>query len=325
MKTSIMTPTVPPSRVKIYLAFAAIYLIWGSTFLGIRFTIETMPPLFMSGTRFLLAGLILYAFARLQKIPTPSLKQAKTSAIIGFFLVLVGNGGVAWAEQAVPSSMAALLIATVPLWITLLGYLFFGKSKPGTKTILGLFLGLVGVLTLIGPDNLLGHGKMDVWSMLVIIISTVSWAFGSLYAARGKNVAAPVMSTAIQMITGGLLQLVFGIFLGEYNELNFAAFSSKSILAFAYLVVFGSLIGFSSYSWLIRVAPPSRVATYAYVNPLVAVLLGWLFANEAVTFQMLLAALFILPAVILILQANAQKEQVVPIPTPQIAGAEKGK
>ncbi|WP_146153476.1 EamA family transporter [Adhaeribacter arboris] len=318
-----MAVTVPPSRLKIYLAFAAIYLIWGSTFLGIRFTIETMPPLLMSGARFLLAGLILYTFARLQSVPNPSLKQSKTSAIIGIFLVVFGNGGVAWAEQAVPSSMAALLIATVPLWITLLGYLFFGKPKPGIKTVLGLILGLVGVLTLIGPDNLMGQGKIDVFSMLVIIISTVSWAFGSLYAARGKNVAAPLMSTAIQMITGGLLQLVIGAFLGEYNALNFAAFSGKSILAFCYLVVFGSLIGFSSYSWLIRVAPPSRVATYAYVNPLVAVLLGWLFANEAVTFQMLLAALFILPAVILILQANAKKEQTTLTAPPQVAVAGK--
>lgn len=319
-----MAPTVPPSRLKIYLAFAAIYLIWGSTFLGIRFTIETMPPLFMSGTRFLLAGLILYAIARFQGLPNPKPKQLRTSAIIGVFLVLVGNGGVAWAEQAVPSSMAALLIATVPLWITLLGYLFFGKSKPNVKTVVGLILGLVGVLTLIGPDNLMGQGNMDVFSMIIIIVSTVSWAFGSLYAARGKHAAAPMMSTAIQMITGGLLQLAVGAFLGEYTELNLAAFSTKSILAFCYLVVFGSLIGFSSYSWLIRVAPPSRVATYAYVNPLVAVLLGWLFANEAVTLQMLLAGLLILPAVILILQANAKKEQVAPA-DPQATVLAKGR
>ena len=298
-----------PSRLKIYLAFAAIYLIWGSTFLGIRFTIETMPPLFMSGTRFLLAGLILYLFARLQGNPNPEPKQFKTSAIIGVFLVLIGNGGVAWAEQAVPSSMAALLIATVPLWITLLGYLFFGKPKPGVKTMVGLFLGLAGVLVLIGPDNLMGQGDMDVFSTLVIVAGTVSWAFGSLYAARGKNVAAPIMSSAIQMITGGALQIIVGFIIGEYTDLNFAAFSTKSILAFCYLVVFGSLIGFSSYSWLIRVAPPSRVATYAFVNPLVAVLLGWFFANEAITSQMLLAGLLILPSVILILQANAKKEQ----------------
>ncbi|RDC64071.1 EamA family transporter [Adhaeribacter pallidiroseus] len=306
---------------KIYLAFAAIYLIWGSTFLGIRFTIETMPPLFMSGFRFLLAGLILFLYARLQGVARPTARQFKSSAIIGVLLVLIGNGGVAWAEQAVPSSMAALLIATVPLWITLLGYLFFGKPKPDIRTVLGLILGLAGVLVLIGPDNLLGQGNMDVLSMLIIVVGTVSWAFGSLYAARGKNVAAPIMSSAVQMLTGGVLQVIVGFLIGEYTDLNFAAFSTKSILAFCYLVVFGSLIGFSSYSWLIRVAPPSRVATYAFVNPLVAVLLGWFFANEPVTMQMLFAGLLILPAVILILQANAKKERVTSgsvIPTPAL-------
>lgn len=300
---------MPPSRLKMFLAFAAIYIIWGSTFLGIRFTIETMPPLFMSGTRFLLAGLILYVFARMRGVQNPTPVQLKTSAVIGVFLVLIGNGGVAWAEQEVPSSMAALLIATVPLWITLVGYLFFQKPRPGLKTIIGLLLGLAGVLTLIGPENLQGHGKLDMVSLLVIIFSTVSWAFGSLYAAGSKNAAAPIMSTAFQMITGGVLQLVLGALLGEFSELDVAAFSAKSIMAFGYLVVFGSLIGFSSYSWLIRVAPPSRVATYAYVNPLVAVLLGWLFGGEAVTIQMLLAGLFILPAVLLILQANATTEK----------------
>ena len=307
MNTTVPGP--PPSRTKILLAFAAIYIIWGSTFLGIRFTIETMPPLYMSGTRFLLAGLILYLFARLQGIQNPTRLQFKTSAIIGVFLVLLGNGGVAWAEQEVPSSMAALLIATVPLWITLLGYLFFQKPKPGIKTIIGLILGLAGVLTLIGPENLQGHGDIDVFSILVIILSTVSWAFGSLYAAGSKSAATPILSSAIQMISGGVLQILLGTLLGEFSELNIAAFSAKSILAFFYLVVFGSIIGFSSYSWLIRVAPPSRVATYAYVNPLVAVLLGWLLGGETVTIQMLLAGLLILPAVILILQANSTKEK----------------
>ncbi|QNF33856.1 EamA family transporter [Adhaeribacter swui] len=321
-----MTSPIPPSRLKIYLAFAAIYLIWGSTFLGIRFTIETMPPFFMSGSRFLLAGLILFLFARLQKVALPTWPQFKTSAIIGILLVLVGNGGVAWAEQTVPSSMAALLIATVPLWITLLGFLFFGKPRPDGKTILGLILGLAGVLVLIGPDNLIGQGNMDAWGMIVIILGTVTWAFGSLYAARGKNAAAPIMSSAMQMITGGMLQILVAFMIGEYTQLNLAAFSTKSILAFWYLVLFGSLIGFSSYSWLIRVAPPSRVATYAFVNPLVAVVLGWFFANEAVTTQMLLAGLLILPAVILILQANAKKEITKiaePLPTPVLQKSQK--
>lgn len=310
MTTTDLAPTTaPPSRLKIYLAFAAIYLIWGSTFLGIRFTIETMPPLFMSGTRFLLAGAILYFVARVQGVPNPTREQFKISGIIGIFLVLYGNGAVAWAEQTVPSSIASLLIATVPLWITVLGSLFFRKPRPDRKTVVGLLLGLVGIVTLIGPQNVLGQGQMDPTGLLLIIFSTVSWAFGSLYAARSKNAAAPLMSTALQMLTGGVLQLMAGGLLGEYTQLNLAAFSTKSILAFGYLVVFGSLIGFSSYSWLIRVAPPSRVATYAYVNPLVAVLLGWLFGGEAVTVQMLLAGLLILPAVVLILQANAAKEE----------------
>lgn len=296
-----------PSRAKIYLAFAAVYLIWGSTYLAIRFTIETMPPLFMSGTRFLLAGLILYLIAKMQGVANPTRAELKTSGVLAVFLVLFGNGAVAWAEQTVPSGIASLLIATVPLWITLLGTLLFHKPRPEIKTVIGLFLGLLGIVTLIGPQNLMGQGKLDVMGLLVIVFSTVSWAFGSLYGARNKNAAAPVMSTAMQMLIGGILQLLTGSLLGEYTQLNPAAFSAKSLWAFGYLIVFGSLIGFSSYSWLIRVAPPHRVATYAYVNPLVAVLLGWLFGGEAVTWQMLLAGLLILPAVVLILQANAGK------------------
>lgn len=293
-----------PPKWQIYLAFAAIYIIWGSTYLGIRFTNETIPPFLMSGARFILAGLILGIFAfSVQKVAFPSWANIKAGGIVGILLIAIGNGGVAYAELKIPSGTTALIIATTPVWFTLIGWLFFRSLRPNGLMISGLTLGLAGIIILIGPGNLVGEG-LDLKGLVIIIFGTMCWALGSWYSSTSKNLAPPLLNSAIQMVIGGFILLTIAFLKGDVQEFHLSEISPKSFLAFGYLIVFGSLIAYSSYSWLIRVAPPGQVSTYAYVNPMVAVVLGWLLGGESLTMQMLLAGALILPGVILILKAK---------------------
>ncbi|MGV3503139.1 MAG: EamA family transporter [Adhaeribacter sp.] len=304
-----LTPVSPP-RWQIYLAFAAVYLIWGSTYLGMKFAIETIPPLFMSAIRFVIAGAFLLAYCRwVKKMAFPTWRQLKVPVITGFLLLLVGNGGMAWAEQTVPSSVAALLVATTPLWFALLGWLFYGDNRPNAKMIGGLILGLAGMVVLIGPGQLSGHA-IDPAGTMVILFGAVCWAIGSLYAAHARDMAASLMSTAVQMLAGGLFLTLMAWLRGDLAAFHVEKVSQTSWLALLYLIVFGSWIGYTSYSWLIRVVPTSQASTYAYVNPLVAVLLGWLLGGESITLQMLVAGAFILPGVLLILRSKTRQAPV---------------
>lgn len=305
---------VPPLKWQIYLAFASVYLIWGSTYLAMKFAIETIPPFLMSGIRFVIAGGLLVAYCLLVlKMPRPGWQQLKTPAITGFLLILMGNGGMAWAEQTVPSSVAALLVATTPLWFAAFGWLFYGDSRPNGKMVGGLLLGLVGTVVLIGPGQLSGH-TLDLAGTAAILVATLCWAFGSLYAAHARSTIPPLLSTALQMLLGGLFLLVLSLLRGDLAGFHVESLSEKSLLALAYLIVFGSWIGFTSYAWLIRAVPPSQASTYAFVNPLVAVLLGWLLGGEAITLQMGIAGAFILPGVILILRSKSRKAPVDQVP-----------
>lgn len=298
--------TTPP-KWQIYLAFAAVYIIWGSTYLGMKFAIETIPPLLMSATRFVIAGAVLLAYCfGVKRMPLPTWRQVKAPVITGFLLIMVGNGGMAWAEQTVPSSVAALLVATTPLWFAAFGWLFYGENRPNRKMVSGLLLGLVGMVVLIGPGQLSGHA-IDLVGAGVIMVGTLCWASGSLYAAHVKDVAAPLVSTGLQMLAGGLFLSVLALLRGDFAAFHVEAVSAKSWMALGYLIVFGSWIGYTCYSWLIRVVPPSQASTYAYVNPLVAVLLGWLLGGESITSQMLVAGAFILPGVILILKSKTHQ------------------
>jgi drug/metabolite transporter (DMT)-like permease len=298
--------TVAPPKWQIYLAFAAVYIIWGSTYLGMKFAIETIPPILMSGIRFVVAGAFLLAYCfGVKKMPWPTWGQVKAPVITGFLLIMVGNGGMAWAEQTVPSSVAALLVATTPLWFALLGWLIYGDNRPNGRMVSGLLLGLVGMVVLIGPGQLSGHA-LDLAGTAVIMVGTLCWAFGSLYVAHVKDAAAALVSTGLQMLVGGLFLMGLASLRGDFAAFHVEAVSGKSLLALGYLIVFGSWIGYTSYSWLIRVVPPSQASTYAYVNPLVAVLLGCLLGGESITYQMLVAGAFILPGVILILKSKSQ-------------------
>jgi drug/metabolite transporter (DMT)-like permease len=291
----------------VLLAFAAIYLIWGSTYLAIRFAIETLPPFLMLFARFFTAGVLMYAFLRWRGVPRPSAREWAGAAVVGGLLLLGGTGAVGWAEQWIPSGLAALIVAIVPVWMVLLDWAGPAKRKPTRAVIAGLVLGLVGVAVLVGPVELSGGGKMQFIGFAVVVFGTLSWATGSVYGSRLPHPSSPWMSAALQMTAGGVLLLGFGTAMGEWARVDPGQISARSLGALAYLVVFGSLIAFVAYVFLLRHVTPARVGSYAYVNPVVAVFLGWALASEPVTPRTIVAAGIILTGVVLIVRHRAAK------------------
>lgn len=283
-------------------ALAAVYLIWGSTYLGIKYAIETLPPFLMAGTRFLIAGTILFIIAGFSKdYEKPQAAHWRTSAIVGALLLLGGNGGVVIAQHYLPSSFAALLIATEPFWIVLIGWLVMKNSRPNFKVILGLIVGFIGVSLLISGRGIsFGSDRGQLLGVGLIMLSTLAWAAGSLYGLRASSPKSALLAAGMQMICGGSLLLIVGLIRGEWATFDPATVSAASWTALAYLIVFGSIIGFTAYSWLLKNVEPSLASTYAYVNPIVAVFLGWAIAGESLTGQMLLGAGIIVGSVILI-------------------------
>jgi len=293
--------TTRPSPVKIVLAFAAVYTLWGSTYLAIRLAIDTLPPFLMTGTRFTLAGLILFTWAVLKgERFIPSLDLWRRALVIGGLLLLGGNGGVVWSERYVATSLAALLVSTEPLWVVILNWAIT-RQRPNWKVLLGILIGLVGVAMLVS-DGLRsnGHSKWNLIAGGVVLAAAFSWAAGSVYSNRRPLQVSTLMAAGMQMLAGGFLLLLLAVVTGDPLRLNLANASWTSIGAFFYLLVFGSLVGFTAYSWLLNNVAPARAATYAYVNPVVAVFLGWLIASEPLTRQMLIAAAVIISSVILI-------------------------
>jgi len=287
-----------PSRplVTIIVAFAAVYLIWGSTYLAIRFAVETLPPYLMTGARFLVAGGLLYAWARWRGARPPQPVHWRSALLVGGLMISGGMGLVGWASQSVPSGLVALVIATSPLWLVSLDGLLPGGARPGRLTILGVALGLAGVAWLVGPD-VFGTGRLPAGAIGALLLAPVLWSIGSL---RSRTAARPddaLLATGLQMLAGGALALVVGVLVGELPRVDLAAVTLRSGLAFGYLVLFGSLIGFTAYVWLLRNVDLAKVSTYAYVNPVVAVFLGWALAGEEVTLRTLLAATLIIGAV----------------------------
>ena len=296
-----MTPS-RPSRLLIVLAFAAVYIIWGSTYIGIRLAIETLPPFLMAGTRFTLAGSILFLWAILKRERVPrSVTPWLRAFIVGGLLLLCGNGGVTWAEKYIPTSLAALLVATEPLWVVLLSWIFSHK-RPNSKVLLGALIGLGGVALLVSDGLSQGYGN-SLFGMLgavAVLLAGFAWAAGSVYSSRQPIQASTSMAAGMQMLAGGSLLLLLALVTGDVKHLNLSHASWTSIAAFFYLLVFGSLIGFTAYSWLLVNVTPSSAATYGYVNPVVAVFLGWLIASEPITPRILLAAAVIVSSVVLI-------------------------
>jgi drug/metabolite transporter (DMT)-like permease len=292
-------------------AFFAVYVFWGSTYLAIKYAIETLPPFLMAGSRFLFAGGILFLWARLSKdYEAPKLEHWRTSFIVGTLLLLGGNGGVVLAQHYIPSSLAALLVATEPLWIVILSWVWLNGGRPNWKVVLGLLLGFAGVWMLISgrASNGIEGGGYGQWiGIVAVIVGALSWATGSIYGLRGASPKSPLLAAGMQMISGSISLLIVGMVRGEWSTFDASAVSSASLIGLAYLVVFGSLVGFTAYSWLLKNARPSMVATYAYVNPVIAVLLGWLIAGEAMTGQMLFGAGVIVGSVVLITSQNSSE------------------
>jgi len=291
---------LPPSAA-IWAAMISVYIIWGSTYLAIRFAIETLPPFLMAGIRFLIAGAILYVVRRIRGDAKPSREEWGSAAIIGILLLVGGNGGVVWAEQWVVSGVTALLVGTAPLWMILIDALHPGGRRPSRWAIGGLVLGFVGIGVLIGPPQTANHGgNVDLVGAVVLILASLSWAIGSLYSRQASLPISPLLGTGMEMLAGGAGLLLLGILTGEIGQLNLVAISTRSLLGWGYLIVFGSWVGLTSYTWLLRTAPTPWVSTYAYVNPIVAVFLGYFLAAEPLTLQTLIAAAIVVGSVALI-------------------------
>lgn len=290
---------------KIWIALITLYIVWGSTYFGIKVAIETIPPFFHAGIRFLFSGLIILAWQKAAKQEMPTRKQWVSTAIIGTLLLLGGNGLVAWAEQFIPSGIAALVIATVPLWLVIMEALRPGGIKPTWQAIVGLLVGFVGIFILAGPAEISGsQNNLDPFGVAALLVATVLWAFGSIYSKTADLPKASMVTTGAEMLMGSIGLFVVSLLTGELNGWDPAGISTRSILGVLYLIFIGSIVGFGSYIWLLQNAPISLVATYAYVNPIVAVILGYLLGNEALESRTWIAAAIIIGAVIFINSRN---------------------
>src|SRR6266699_1891200 len=269
-----------PHRFTVVLGFLAIYLIWGSTYLAIRYAVETIPPLYTAGMRHLAAGSILLLWCRAERL-RPTWAQIRASIVIGVFFFLIGHGSLHWAEQNVPSGLASLLIASEPIWVFLLSAAAAKQWHWNSRLLAGILLGLGGVALLIGK-------------------SALTWSAGVVYSRRSHLSGHPLLLSALSLLAGSVQLLLVGTIAGEYRGFSFASVTLRSWLALGYLVVFGSVVAFTAYNWLMEHYPPTLVATHTYINPIVAVLLGWLLAGEAVTLNVLLSAAMVVSAVMLV-------------------------
>ncbi len=288
------------TRTQIVLAFAAVYIIWGSTYLAIRFALESLPPFLMAGVRFVVAGAILYIAQRVRSGTKPTFEQWRATFIIGGLLIAVGNGAVVWAELRIPSGIAAILVAVLPCWMVLLDWLWQGNERPDWRTTAGLLLGFAGLALLIVPGIRGDAGSLNIGGIAAVMVGSFCWAVGSVYSKRAPLPRPQLLATGMEMLCGGAILVVAGFLHGEASGLQWSAMTTRSLLALAYLTVFGSLIAFSAYVWLLHEVSAAHVSTYAYVNPLVAVLLGWALAGEAFTPTMAAAAAAIIAGVVVI-------------------------
>lgn len=311
------SPQVPaPVTTLVFASFAAVYLVWGSTYLAIRIGVESFPPLILAGLRHFIVGVLLYPVLRRAEGVRPTATHWRTATVTGFLLLFCGNGGVSWAEQTVPSGVTALLVATVSLWLVIVDWLRPGGARPVFKVILGLLLGFAGMVLLVGPAHLGGAERVDPRGAAVLVFASFAWACGSLYSKHGGLPSSPMLGVAMQSLAGGSILLLAGLLSGEFHKLHFAAVSARSWIALAYLIVFGSGIGFSAYIYILHKSTAARVATYAFVNPVVALFLGWLIAGEPITLRTAMAAAVILTAVILVITAPHRTRATATEPAP---------
>lgn len=287
-----------PARTGLLAAFATVYIVWGSTYLAMRVAIETLPPFFMAGCRFLVAGGALFLWLVLRGEPLPGRHLWRSAAISGFLMLVGGNGLVVWSEQTVPSGLAALLVGLTPVWFAAIEWLRPGGNRPEMRTVAGILVGFSGV-ALLSSGHSGSTGAINLWGVLALMLAGISWAAGSLYARYNPAPQSPWMNAALQMISGGTILSGLGGLTGELSRLDWTAVSAQSLSALGYLIVFGSWIGFGAYVWLLKTSKPAHIATYAYVNPVIALFLGRMVLGESLNAQVLWAAAIILAGVII--------------------------
>ena len=300
-------------NIKITLAFAVIYIVWGTTFLAIRFALESIPPFMMAGLRFTVAGVLLFAWVYFRNPVKIKLEHLKLPAITGLLMIFIGHGSLAWAEQFITSGFAALLCSVIPVWMVLISWMQSRANKPDKLTVAGIILGItgVGLLTITGDEFLIsaaaGSG-MIIFSIAPLLLSTILWSYASIKSRKFSKELPLLYSISIQILTGGTALLLLGIFRGEVAELSVSAISFISFASMVYLVLFGTILAYSSYVWLLKASTPSKVGTYAFFNPLIAVFLGWLTIDEPITTVMIIGAAGILVSVLLINKPFANKK-----------------
>jgi len=295
------------TRSQILAAFASIYLIWGSTYLAIRYAVETIPPFVMGGLRFVVSGALLYAWARYRGAPSPTKRNWRNSIIAGGLLLLGGNGAVVWAEQFVSSGLTALLVSILPFWLVIIEWVRPPRRRPHAAVIIGLIVGFAGIVVLVGPGNIGGHGDVRPIGALVLILGSLSWAIGSFFSRDADLPESGLLTTGMEMLGGGTLMLIVGALSGELSHFDVHHVSRASAMGLLYLITFGSLLGFTSYIWLLDKVSPARLGTYAYINPVVAVVLGWAIASERLSVRTVFAAAIVICAVALITTARSSR------------------
>ena len=319
-----MTPAALAKRnnMRILLAFAAVYVLWGSTYLFIKYAIEVIPPFLLGATRFIASGGILYALARWRGAPKPTRIELRLAGITGVLMLGFGNGGVMFAEQTVPSGVVALIVASVPLWVVLIDWLRPGGSRPRTAMLGGIALGLVGMIILIGPKAIIGQGNVDELGSGVLVLGSISWALGTLMTRwSAKRPGSPLVFAALQMLAAAGAMLLGSLVTRDYRAFEWGHVTALTVASFVFLVVAGSIFGYTAYVYLLGHVSAAKAATYAYVNPVIAVLLGWLFANEPLGVRTIVAAGVTLAGVAIITSAQTSKavqtgEHPVPTPSP---------
>lgn len=324
-----------PTKAALITGFVTIYLLWGSTYLGIKIAVETLPPFLMAGARFLVAGVLVAGWVAGTRGFRATGRQWFDNSIVGGLLLLGGNGLVSWSEQKIPSGIATLIVSLGPLFIVLLDWAVHASSRdkrrgnrPTWATFVGVGLGIGGLAVLVGPSLGAGQAQLDPWRVGGLVLACFSWSTGSIYTRYARAPAEPFTAAAIQMLTGSLWLFVVSALMGEPGHFDFAAVSSRSLIAWSYLIVAGSLVGFTTFVWLMKHSTPARVSTYAYVNPVVAVFLGWMFAHEPVGPRMFVGAAIIIAGVAIITATRNKKSAAPPpaavacaTPVPAEAGA----
>lgn len=313
------TPLVPRARsTLVFVSFAAVYILWGSTFYAIRVGIESFPPFFFAGLRHLTVGLLFYPVFRITTPEKPTWPQWRTALIVGVLLLMLGNGIVSWAEEIVPSGIAALLVATVSLWMVLVDWLRPGGSRPAPRVIAGFLLGFAGMALLVGPKHIGNSERINPIGAFALIGASLAWAAGSIYSRHHPLPRSPLLGVGMQTLSGGAVLCLFAIFRGELHQFHLAAVTLRSWLALLYLIIFGSALGFSAYVYILKHSTATRVATYAFVNPVVALFLGWFLASEPLSLRTSLASGVILGAVLLVITAPHKvpdrEEALIPAP-----------